>query len=84
MQKNSPYLSQPKAKTDQVIFLSDFMNINSQFKLNPYPMNKIISMLLKIEGFKCDTSLNMNMRYYNIQIRKDTNDLYTTMITRRK
>ena len=36
-----PSFSRPKAKTNQIIFLSDSRNLNRQLKRKPYPMPKI-------------------------------------------
>ena len=47
----APYFAQPKPKSNQVQFLSEFRNINKQLKRKPYPMPKVNEMLLKLEGF---------------------------------
>ena len=62
------YFSQTKTKTNSVILLSDFRNLNMQLKLKPYPIPKIREMLLKIEVFQYDTSLELNMGYYHITL----------------
>ena len=54
-------------KTEYV--LSDFININKKLKRKPYPMPKINDMLLKLESFQYDTSLDLNTGYYNIWLR---------------
>ena len=70
------YFAQPKAKTNRVIFLSDFWNLNRQLKLNPYPMSKICERILKLEGFKYTTSLDLNMGYYHIRLSKKSRNIY--------
>ena len=40
-------VSQLKAKTNHVRFLSGFRNLNRQLKRKPYPMQQIYEMLLK-------------------------------------
>ena len=42
------YSAQQKPKTNNVIFLSDFWNLNRQLKRKPYPMPKIREMLLNL------------------------------------
>ena len=48
---------QPKSKTNQVISLSEFRNLNSQLTRKSYPMPKIRIMILKLEGFKYSASI---------------------------
>ena len=43
----APSFVQPKPKSYQVSFISDFRNLNKQLKQKPYPMPKINDMLLK-------------------------------------
>ena len=43
-------------------------------------MPKINDLLLKLEGFQYDTSLDLKMRYYHIQLRKNTSKLYTIIL----
>ena len=43
-------------------------------------MPKINEMLLKLEGFQYAPSLDLNMGYYHIQLRKTTSDLCTIII----
>ena len=62
----SPSFTQPKPKSNRVRFLSDFRNINKELQRKPYPMPKINEMLLKLEYFQYDTSLDLNMGYYHI------------------
>ena len=61
----APYFNKPKPKSNQVHFLSDFMNLNKKLKRKPYPMPKINDILLKLEGFQYATSLDLNMGYYH-------------------
>ena len=44
----APYFYQQKSKTNQVIFLSDFINLNRQLKHNPCTVPKIIIIILKL------------------------------------
>ena len=62
----APYFDQPKPKSDQLHFLSDFNNINKRLKRKSYPMPKINEILLKLEGFQYATSLDLDMGYYHI------------------
>ena len=72
-----PYFEQPKPKTNQVPFLSDSRNLINQLKRKPYKIPKINEMLLKLEGFKYATYLDLNMVYYHIQINEDAINLCT-------
>ena len=69
--------AKPKGKTNSVRFLSGFRNLNIQLKRKPYPMPKIREMLLKVEGFKYATSLELNMGYYHIHIIDQASNLCT-------
>ena len=53
--------AQPKPKSKQVRFLSDFINLNQQLKQKPYPKSKINENLLKLEGFLYATSIDLNI-----------------------
>ena len=75
-----PSFAQPKAKTNCVRFLSDSRNLNRQLKRNPYPMTKIREMLLKLEGFKYATSLELKIVYYNIRISDQSINLCTIIL----
>ena len=43
----SPSFAQPKSKSNQVCFISDFRNLNKPLKRKTYQMPKITEMLLK-------------------------------------
>ena len=62
-----PYFDESKEK-NKVQFISDFRNLNRRLKFNPYPMPKISEILMKLEDFKYDTSLDFNVEYYPICI----------------
>ena len=53
-----PYFQQSKPKTNQLHFISDFINVNIQIKHKPYPMPDINGMLFKREGYKYAISLD--------------------------
>ena len=46
-----------KGKTNLVWFINDSPDINRQLKCKPYPMPKICGILLKLDGFKYDVSM---------------------------
>ena len=59
----------PISVTDQtqknrVYLISDFINLNKKLKLKPYPMLEKNEMWFKLERFKYDTSLDLNIGYY--------------------
>ena len=49
-------------------------------KEKPYPMLKINEMLLKLENFHYDTSLDLNIGYYHIQLNQNASNLFTINI----
>ena len=76
----SPYLPQPKPKTNQVHFLSNFINLNNKLKRKPYPLPKINEILLKSEGFQYAMSLDLNIVYYNIQIISNSRNFFLIIL----
>ena len=73
-----------KPKTNQVHFLSELINLNDQLKYKTHPMPKINEMLLKLEDFKYDTTLDLNMGCYHIQLIDNESDLCTIISPGRK
>ena len=57
----APSLAQHKLKSNLLLLLSEFRNLNKQLKQKPYPMQKTNGMLLKSEGFQYATSIDLNM-----------------------
>ena len=55
-------------KDGSVRFISDFRELNKRIRRKPNPIPKIQDMLLKLEGFRYATSLDMNMGYYHIKL----------------
>jgi hypothetical protein len=55
-------------KDGTVQFISDFRELNKRIKRKPYPIPKIQDLLLKLEGFRYATSLDLNMGYYHIEL----------------
>jgi hypothetical protein len=69
-------------KDRSVRFISDFWELKKRIRCRPYPIPKIQDMLLKLEGFKYSTSLNLNMGYYHIELSphsKDCVQLYSRL-----
>ena len=62
----APFPPQPKEGINNDIFLSDFGDLNRQLERKPCLMPKVGEILLKFEGFKYATSLDLNMGYYHI------------------
>ena len=75
-----PSFAQPKPKSNKLFFLSDFRNLNKQLKQKPHPMPKTNEMLLKLEGFQCSLSLDLNTGYYHIRLRKNASNLCTIIL----
>ena len=67
-------------KDGSVRFISDFRELNKRIKRKPYPIPKIQDMLLKLEGFKYATSLDLNMGYYHIELSPNSKKLCTIVL----
>ena len=67
-------------KDGSVRFISDFRELNKRIKRKPYPIPKIQDMLLKLEGFKYATSLDLNMGYYHIELSPHSKQLCTIVL----
>ena len=74
-----PYFEQPK-KTNIVQFISNFRNLNWKVKHELYAMTKVQEMLLKLEGFKYDMSLKLNIEYYHIRLSTNASNLFTSIL----
>ena len=57
--------------------ISDFRELNKRIKRQPYPIPKIQNLLLKLEGFKYGTALDLNMGYYHIELSDSAKELCT-------
>ena len=67
-------------KDETIRFISDFRELNKRIKRKPYPIPKIKDLLLKLEGFKWATSLDLNMGYYHIQLSPFSKSLCTIVL----
>lgn len=67
-------------KDGTVRFISDFRQLNQRIKRKPYPIPKIQDLLLKLEGFKYATSLDLNMGYYHISLTPFSKSLCTIVL----
>jgi hypothetical protein len=63
----SPRFIIPK-KDGTVWFISDFRELNKRIKWKSFPLPKIQDFRLKLEGFQSETSLDLNMGYYHIEL----------------
>jgi transposase InsO family protein len=75
-QWGAPTFIVPK-KDGTVRFISDFRELNKRIKRQPYPIPKIQNLLLKLEGFKYGTALDLNMGYYHIELSDSAKELCT-------
>ena len=64
----------------QVKFMSDFRNVNRKLKRMPYPITKVSEIPFKLEGFKYDTQLDLNMGYFHIIIIEYESNLFTIIL----
>ena len=65
-QWGAPTFITPK-KDSTVRFISDFRELNKRILRQPYPIPKIQYLLLRLEGFRYGTTLDLNMGYYHIE-----------------
>ena len=70
----------PKKDGNTVRFLSDFRELNKCIKRKPYPIPKVQDMLLKLEGFRYATAIDLNMGYYNILLTPESSRLCTIVL----
>jgi Reverse transcriptase (RNA-dependent DNA polymerase) len=67
-------------KDGSIRFISNFCELNIRIRRKPFPIPKIQDMLLKLEGFKYDTSLDLNMGYYRIELSPHSKRLCTIIL----
>ena len=67
-------------KNGTVRFISDFHELNKWIKRKPFPIPKIQDLLLKLEGFQCATSLDLNMGYCHIELSPFSCELCTIVL----
>ena len=68
-------------KKDQTIrFVSDFRELNERIKRTPFPPPKIQDLLLKLEGFKHASSLDLNMGFCHIELDPASRKLCTVVL----
>ena len=60
-----------------VKFINNFRESNKRIKRTPYPIPKMQDMLLKLEGFQCATSLDLNVGHCHVQLHPDSKKLCT-------
>ena len=56
-----------------------FRELSKRVKRKPFPAPKIQDLLLKLEGFQCATSLDLNMGYYHIELTPFSKSLRTVV-----
>src|SRR5687767_2840209 len=61
--------------------LTDLRELNKQIQRHPYPISKIQMMLLKLEGFMCTASLDLNMGYYHLSVTPNASRVYTLVLS---
>jgi hypothetical protein len=67
-------------KDGTVNFISDFRQLNLQTKREPYTIPKTQDLLLKLEGFKYATCLDLHMGYYYISLTEFSKSLCTIVL----
>jgi hypothetical protein len=79
-QWGAPTFVVPK-KDGTARFISDFRELNKGIKRQPCPMPKIQNLLLKLEGFKHGTALDLNMGCCHIELSESAKELCTIAST---
>ena len=67
-------------KDGSIRTLADFRELNKRIKRKPFPIPKVQDMLQKLEGFRCATSLDLNMGYYHILLTPNASRLCTIVL----
>ena len=62
-------------------FVSDFRELNKRITRKPFPIPKIQDLLLKLEGFKYFTSLDLNMGYNHFKLCPFSRKLCTKVLS---
>jgi hypothetical protein len=60
--------------------VADFWELNKRIKQKPFPIPKIQDMLQKLQGFMYTSSLDLNMRYYHIELTPNASRLCTVVL----
>ena len=55
-------------KDSTLCFISDFRELNKSSLRQPYPIPKFQDLLLRLEGFRYGTTIDLNMGYYHIEL----------------
>ena len=56
---------------------SDFRELNKRILRQPYLIPKIQDLLLRLEGFRYGTTLDLNMGYYHLELSAKSKELFT-------
>jgi hypothetical protein len=75
----TPTFIQP-TKTGDICILTDFRKLNLEVKCKPFPLPKISKILLKLQGFRYATALDLSMGYYHIPLDEASQKLCTTIL----
>ena len=67
-------------KDGMVHFVSDFCKLNKKICRKPHPVPKVQDMLVKLEGFRCGSSLDLDMGHCHIELNPDSEKLYATAV----
>ena len=78
-QWNAPTFIIPK--TDGTVQnISNFCELNKRIRIQPYPIRHIQVTLLNLDGFQHDTSLELNMGYYQLQLGAASQKIWTIVL----
>jgi hypothetical protein len=68
-------------KKDSIVhIISDFRELNKHIVRKPYPIPKISTILLELEGFTYDTAPDLNMGYYTIRLDPTASKMCTIIL----
>ena len=73
------YLPNTKKRQNILVHLQ-LLQIESNDKKKPYPIQKIQDLLLTLEGFQFATSLDLNMGYYHTELDPESSRLCTNVL----
>ena len=60
-----------------VRFISYFRELNKPILRQTYPISNIQDLLLRLEGFRYGTTLDLNMGYYHIELSAKSKEHFT-------
>ena len=79
----APPFTIPK-KNGTLRFISDFKELSKRINRKPFPIPKIQDLILKLEGFKYATLIDLKKGYFQIELCPFSRRLYTILLSVKK